>query len=195
MFNEILTGQASLEQKAVVADPYRQESIPQITLTCVDCAKTYPANIGTPPGRCGACHVRFAEANAAASARAYAGVQDGIERRKRNAWLLRTAALTVCGIALALFKLGMRHQMAEDARQAAGVSGHESTASFDPYAMQADDFARTMCACHDASCAQDTLVQFERWTRATPSPTDSDALDAASAATAKLGDCYAKLRP
>jgi hypothetical protein len=124
VFNEILTGKATLEQKPAAADPYRQQSIPEITLTCSDCGATYKATVGTPPGRCGVCNVKLAERTTAANAQAHAAMHAAVERSQRSHWWLKVALTVLICLAAGLCKMAMRHQFREDMRAASGY--HES---------------------------------------------------------------------
>lgn len=55
MFNEILTGKASLEQKP--EDPYRQPQVPDVTIDCDQCRKKFTKKANSPATKCVDCHL------------------------------------------------------------------------------------------------------------------------------------------
>src|SRR6185312_6104059 len=112
MFNEILTGKSSLEPARTAESPYRTESVPQISLTCVDCHAHYLAPVGTPPGRCGACHVALVARNQAASQAALYGSLAAIDERRRGYRWMRWALLATVSVTLGLIKMQMRKDIA-----------------------------------------------------------------------------------
>lgn len=64
MFNEILTGKASLENKPR-EDPYREQSVPDVSILCDQCRKTFTKKANSPATKCVQCHMDNAARDAA----------------------------------------------------------------------------------------------------------------------------------
>lgn len=56
MFNEILTGKASLENKPK-EDPYREPSVPDVSIACDQCRKPFTKKATSPATKCVQCHM------------------------------------------------------------------------------------------------------------------------------------------
>lgn len=70
MFNEILTGKASLETKP--KDPYREPDVPDVTVPCDQCRRTFTKKATGPATKCVQCHMDNAAREAALTQNAYA---------------------------------------------------------------------------------------------------------------------------
>ena len=193
VLNDILTGKASNEP-ARPGDPYRAPVVPKVSLSCVACGRAYQADAGTPPGRCGPCHVAMVEANQAVSAASFAAAQADLQHRRSHARLVRRLLLVACGIGVALVRYEMRTQAQADLDQAEGTAVDEPAYGLveDPFVSQARELASEMCACADARCAADVQVRFENWTRTAGDPAD-DMRAAAAAEVARLSTCHDRL--
>ena len=188
MFNEILTGKSSLEPARITESPYRTESVPEISLTCAECNARYVAPVGTPAGRCGACHVALVARNQAASRAALYGSLAAIDGRRRGHRWMRWALLATVSVTLGLIRMQMRKDLAasEPRQRAVYVA--------DPYVQQIRDYGVEMCGCADAACASTVRAKWMNWQRYAIQPTDSDVLAAASDATNALMACFDKPR-
>jgi hypothetical protein len=71
MFNEILTGKASLENKPK-EDPYRVQSVPDVTVPCDQCRKNFTKKATSPATKCVQCHMDNAAREAALAQNTYA---------------------------------------------------------------------------------------------------------------------------
>lgn len=184
MFNEILTGKSTLERAPEQASPYRTESVPQISLTCVDCAAHYQAPVGTPVGRCGPCHLAMASRNQAASNAALQASFAAINARRRGHRWMRWAMLALLGVALSLIKRQMRKDFAESQPRAQPVYIQE-----DPYVTKLWSFKYEMCACADAACRSTVRAKWMNWQNTAIPPTDEHMLDLARESTDAMFAC------
>lgn len=62
MFNEILTGQASLEPKPATGGPYRENDVPNETRTCVRCRAAFMVPATSGAQTCVSCQLSAAQA-------------------------------------------------------------------------------------------------------------------------------------
>ncbi len=186
MLNEILTGQASLEERRV-ADPYREPSVPDVTRSCVGCRRTFTTKATSDATRCGACYL----AQSAPSTDAYAAIARDLERSKANDRFLRGALLVGLSILIAVFRCAMQRSYDEDMRVATQPPAF--VFSSDPFAEEVSDFARQMCACGDLACGRDVQARFLNFTRHVSPPTDDAVLQAIAADTERMGTCLGKL--
>lgn len=200
MFNDILTGKASLEPtpEGDGGGPYRKPQVPQVSVTCVDCKKPYAVPANTPPGRCALCHVRFAEANTPMNVRA----NDWQERQDQSHRVFRVVVGIAIAVGVAIFRVGMRHSMEEDAR--GSYSYQEPVYDDKPYdpALEPDvfsakisSFADQMCACADRDCAWRVENDFELWSRANQAPTDEATTEAVIRHMKLFTSCLDRMRP
>jgi hypothetical protein len=187
VFNEILTGKASNEPERIAPGPYRTESVPEVSLTCVDCGARYQAPVGTPVGRCGPCHIALVARNQAASNAALHESLAAIDERRRSHRWMRWALFAVAGCALAFLKVQMRKDLAT-------AEPERRPYIYDPYIDQIRSFTGEMCSCADAACASTVRAKWMNWQRYAIQPTDSDVLAAASDATDQLMACFNKPR-
>ncbi|MDB4957099.1 MAG: hypothetical protein JWO36_4668 [Myxococcales bacterium] len=197
MFNEILTGKASLENKPPPAGPYRESSVPDVTLTCTDCQKAFVTKAGSGATKCAVCHVLAVQANAAASSRAVENANATLRRSGSNATMFRIMIVVAIAIGLGIFKTGMRRQLDEDARIASG--DRDSFRSYfgpqDPFTAKVASFAEQMCSCGDAACARAIHGQFQMWSRShQDAPQDDQASDAAAEQTTRYFDCMKRIQ-
>ncbi len=65
MFNEILTGKATLEPPPAPVEPYREPSVPEVPVTCASCGTSFRVKVGVEQKLCARCNLAAAEANAA----------------------------------------------------------------------------------------------------------------------------------
>lgn len=63
MFNEILTGKASLENRP--KDPYREPEVPDVSVPCDQCRKPFTKKATSPAVKCVQCHMDNAALEAA----------------------------------------------------------------------------------------------------------------------------------
>jgi hypothetical protein len=201
VFNEILTGKATLTPEPPTAGPYRTETVPMVSATCIACLQPFTVRAGTPAQRCGPCHVAHVEANMAHDVAVRAGIRREAERRRRNDKILRYTLTAAAIVALAFYKLGYRNQLEEDAAIANGerpgyyAPQHDHAAAReDRFAQQVEGFATTMCGCADRACAERTQAEFARFSRDAEAPSDKDVLDVAAESVHRLEACYLKLR-
>ncbi len=186
MFNEILTGKASLEDKPRETDPYRQESVPEISVICASCRKSFTTKVNSGAVRCSTCHLAFVQANSAQSARALADANDWQRRDARSSWLLKTVVIVVCSIGLAILKSGMRKDMGSSARYS---SYHDH-----PYSRRIDQLSSEMCGCRDRQCARGVERRMDHYLRTDEgSSPDPDAADAAERSLQRYAECMAAL--
>jgi len=107
MFNDILTGKASLEPKRESNGPYREQAVlPPIQHVCVTCGQRYQGPAGSVPGCCSTCHVAIVEANARESALAVHAAQEHARRAGKSHRVLRALLIVAIGIGAALFRYG-----------------------------------------------------------------------------------------
>ena len=175
------------------AVPYRTQSIPQITLTCVACAKTYEADAGTSPGRCNVCHAMFVAANQAESARLYAASQRGTHRHRRNEKIAGIALTVIVLGVVGAFRIVKREAIKEDTRAASGIRARPDVDDTQ-FLQAAETFATTMCACPDLACAAAVDRKFDQWTRTSDAPTSDVIRDRAEAQIARTNACHDTLR-
>lgn len=173
MFNEILTGKASLEPK----------SAPPPT---------------APPAPAAPVPAAVVQANQAQSAAALHAASLGARRNDASHNLFRVIVLVVVAIGLGFFRYGMRKQEREDAAQAAGYRNYgeyerERAAVYptDEYSYKVSQFADEMCRCSDLACSRDVLAQFSRYLRS-GTPSDDKASESVAADSQRLYDCAAK---
>lgn len=118
MFNEILTGQKSIEEKPAPIDtsPYRLPGELPPTLNCLRCQKSFPATqaIG---GMCRTCAPNTDAVLASMrSNQRVSYVDQGEEERNRvvTGKVIAIAITLVIAIGLAFFRYNMRRQFRED---------------------------------------------------------------------------------
>ena len=200
MFNEILTGKASLEVKPPPADPYREESVPaEITLKCLRCSKDYTAKGGTAPGNCGACNALIAQENAAASAAAFREAEDRFNRNEASHRILKALLFVAFLIVVAFVRYQMRKAQRDDAARAAGYSDYsdyktESAKVYptDEFSYRVSSLASDMCYCQDLACGRNVYAQYSRYVKSN-APSDDKASESAEQDGLKLADCLATL--
>ena len=191
MFNEILTGKATLEPPVVV-DPYREGTTPEVTLTCTDCQESFRTKVGSGATRCGVCRVKVMEAQRAENELAIAHATYSLQQSQSNAKVIRYVVIAVIGFGLAFMKYQMRESLHED--MSVGQSKvYGYTAYDDPFAAKVHDYATDMCFCSDYACARGVLGAFDHWRRTAAVPTDEAVLDQVSQETDRFRACYTKL--
>jgi hypothetical protein len=201
MFNDILTGKASLDPKPAPG-PYREQAaLPPISHACIACGQTYQAPSGSAPGRCSPCHVSFVEENARQSALAVQAGQEHLRRSEKSHRTMRTIFfITACLVAAAI-KYGMHAQQRDDAAQAAGYRDYSDYESQRDAIYPADDFSATsqqlaaaMCACRDVACAERVAKEYGEHL-ASGVPSNDKARSSAQQADARLTACESRLAP
>ncbi len=199
MFNDILTGKASLEPKPEPQSPYREQAVlPPVQHVCVACGQRYKAPADSAPGRCPTCHVAMVEENTRQSALAAHAGQDHFRRAARSHRMLRGFLVIAIGVGVALFRYGMRTQMREDAAQAAGYHSYgeykaerDAVYPTDEYSYRIHDLAAEMCRCNDLACARNVQAQYRQYARS-GSPSDDTARESAEQDGTHLADCEAR---
>ena len=159
MFNDILTGKASLEPKAppvVDAPPPPPPPAPALT----------PEQIA---------------ANEAASARAMREAEIAYNKNQASHRLMVTLGVIFLAAVLAFIRHQMRKQAREDSAKAAGYSSYadykeESAKVYptDEYSYKVHELAGDMCGCHDLACARDVQAKYTRHLRS-GAPSDDEA--------------------
>jgi hypothetical protein len=84
MFNEILMGKASLENKP--KDPYREPEVPDVSIACDQCRKPFTKKATSPAVKCVQCHMDNA-ALEAAQHNVYAPIGDDAGTRVMKVFL------------------------------------------------------------------------------------------------------------
>lgn len=171
MFNDILTGKASLEPPK--APPVvEQAPPPKPTLT--------PEQIA---------------ANEAASAKAMRDAEAAFRKNESSHRILVTCIVIFCGLAFAFIRTQMKKQMREDNARAAGYSSYdnykeESAKVYptDEYSYKVNDFARQMCNCDDLNCARTIAAQNSRHLKSS-APSDDESRASVEQDLRKLADC------
>lgn len=194
MFNEILTGKASLEEKPAAADPYREPSVPDVSMTCPDCHKTFTTKVGSGATKCAVCHVLSAQAATAASGHTYENVHEAHLRSGTNAKLVSLLVTVGLGIGLVIFKYQMRKQSREDLYSPRAVDDSAYNVSRDPFVESVAGHRREMCSCSDLACSRVVQAKFENWLRSQHQmPMDDATLDAAAVETSRYTECMTRL--
>lgn len=192
MFNELLTGKATLEPPPAPQSPYREPGVlPPVTHTCTTCHRSYRGRSGSIAGTCGSCQ----EINARNDALAFQQAE-AAQQRVQNQHKLFVFIGSVVVVVLALvFKLGMKTQLREDLAQGAGYKSYgdykkqrDAVSPSDAYSQRIHSLASDMCFCKDLKCARDVQTAFVNYSRS-HSPSDDKSEASASAEVAKLADC------
>ena len=172
MFNDILTGKASLE--APKAPP--------------------PATDAPPPPRPVLTPEQVA-ANEAASRQAMRDAEAAFRKNESSHRILVTCIVLFVGIALAFIRTQMRKQMREDNARAAGYSSYdnyqeESAKVYptDEYSYKVNQFASDMCFCQDLACARNVQAQYTRYLRSS-APSDDESRASVEQDSRKLAEC------
>ena len=173
MFNDILTGKASLE--------------PPKAPPAVDDAPTPPARPALSPEQIAA--------NEAASAKAMRDAETAFRKNEASHRLLVTCIVLFAGVAFAFIRYQMKKQMREDSARAAGYSSYdnykeESAKVYpsDDYSYKVNQFASDMCSCQDLACARNVQAQYTRHLRS-GAPSDDNARASVEQDARKLAEC------
>jgi cell division septation protein DedD len=192
VFNELLTGKATLDPPPQPQSPYREPGVvPPVTHTCPTCRQAYRARAGSIAGTCGSCQEIQARNDALAFQQAEAAQQ-----RVQNQHKLFVFIGSIVIVALAVvFKVGMKTQLREDLAQGAGYQSYsdyqkqrDTVAPSDEYSRRVHALASDMCACKDLACARNVQTTFVSYSRS-HRPSDDNSEASASADVAKLADC------
>lgn len=172
MFNEILTGKASLEEP-----------------------KTVPPVAEPPPPPRPVISPEQAAANAAASAQAMREAEAAFRKNEASHRLLVTCLVVFVALALGFIKYQMKTQMREDSARAAGYSSYdeykeESAKVYptDEYSRRVNRFATEMCWCQDLACARNVQAQYTRYLRSS-APSDDESRASVEQDSRKLAEC------
>ena len=192
MFNELLTGKATLDPPPMAADPYRVESVPEVSVMCVSCLKDFKTKVHNSSAmRCPSCHVAFVEANQVESARALASAEARFERSRRDTRLWLFAVGAVISLALGF----IRYQMKKDLRESAGSQSSDvyigSYTGEYSYALY--NFSGDACRCADLKCGREVQVRVDQFLKRSPGPTDDNDSKLGTASLQNLADCLGKL--
>lgn len=199
MFNEILTGKASLEVKPPV-DPYREESVPaEVTLKCLRCSKDYTAKGGAAPGNCGACNAIIAQQNAAASAAAMHEAEVRFNKNEASHRVMKALLFVAFLVVIAFIRHQMRKAQREDAAIGAGYSSYSEYKAeaakvypTDEFSDRVNSLASDMCYCQDLACGRNVYAQYSRHVKMN-APSDDKSSESAAQDALKLADCLATL--
>jgi len=192
VFNELLTGKATLEPAPQPQAPYREPGVlPPATHACATCRRSYQGPAGSIAGTCASCQLAVREINARNDALAFQQAE-AAQQRVQNQHKLFVFIGSVVIIALALvFKVGMKTQLREDLAQGAGYKSYgddDSVAPSDAYSQRIHSLASEMCACKDLACAREVQTAFVNYARS-HGPSDDSSEASATADVAKLADC------
>jgi hypothetical protein len=190
VFNEILTGKATLEPPRMTVE--QVAALPDVTHSCVRCTKQYTAKASSPPGHCSACNAIVVQENAAESARAYNAAAANIRSSQASVRLIKVLFVIAISIVFGFIKYSMRKQMRED-NAAAASRNYEYTPSYDDeYSTQIRYFSNDMCSCQDAACASQVRNRFQVWQRRQGGATESSQ-EAAAPALERMSTCLADI--
>lgn len=171
MFNDILTGKASLEPKAP------------------------PLVDAPPPPPAAALTAEQIAANEAASARALRDAEIAYNKNQASHRLMITLGVIFLAATVAFIRHQMRKQMREDSAQAAGYSSYaeyneESAKVYptDEYSYKVNRFASDMCYCQDLACARNVQAQYTRYLRS-GAPSDDESRASVEQDARKLAEC------
>ena len=171
MFNDILTGKATLESKAP-PPPVEEPPPPKPALT--------PEQIA---------------ANEAASAQAMREAEVAYNKTQASHRLMITLGVIFLAAVLAFIRHQMRKQVREDQARAAGYSSYddykEEAAKVyptDEYSYQVSRFASDMCNCQDLACARNVQAQYTRYLRS-GAPSDDKSRASVAQDAGKLAEC------
>ncbi len=202
MFNDILTGKASVAPEPAPMEPYREQgALPPVTETCVGCGMSFKAPAGTVATHCPSCQLRTFELNAQNDRMAFLAAEEDHRRKQNSQRLFAIIGGVVVLIGLVFFRYGMRSQRRDDAAQAAGYSDYDDYKReraavrlypSDDYSRQLDSLASDMCYCKDLKCARDVQTKYVNYVR-THGPSDDDSEASARASIEKLGTCQATI--
>ena len=190
MFNEILTGKATLEPPQAPA----QAAVVflDVTHSCVRCTKPYLAKSDSVPGHCPSCHSVVVQENAAESARAYNAAAANIRSSEASVRLIKVLFVIAAAIVFGFIKYSMRKQIRDD-NAAAASRNYEYTPSYDDeYSRQIRYFSDDMCSCQDAACASQVRNRFQVWQRRQGGATESSQ-EAAAPALERMTTCLADI--
>jgi hypothetical protein len=170
MFNDILTGKASLEAKA--PPPVVDAPPPQPALSAEQIA-----------------------ANEAASARALREAEIAYNKNQASHRLLITLGVVFLAVMVVVIRSQMRKQMREDNARAAGYSSYaeykeESAKVYpsDEFSYKVNRFADEMCYCQDLACARNVQAQYTRYVRSS-APSDDESRASVEQDARRLADC------
>ncbi|MBL9020363.1 MAG: hypothetical protein JNL83_39635 [Myxococcales bacterium] len=171
MFNDILTGKASLEPQA---RPPVEEA---------------------PPSPRPALTWEQVAANEAASARAVREAETALRKSQASHRLIAGCVVVFVAVAIVFIKSQMRQQMREDNARAAGYSSYaayqeESAKVYptDEYSYKVRQFAGDMCRCQDLACARNLQAQYTRYLRSS-APSDDESRASVEQDARRLADC------
>jgi hypothetical protein len=191
VFNEILTGKATLEPPPSPVQPGVVHL--DVEHSCVRCTKSYLAKSGSAPAHCPSCHAIVVQENAAESARAYNAAAANIRSSEASVRLFKLLLVIAAAIVFGFIKYSMRKQMRDDnAAAAARYSHYDDTPAYDEYSSTVEDFSREMCRCSDAMCASQIRNRFQMWQRRQAGVEESS-MQAAEPALQRMASCLADL--
>jgi hypothetical protein len=198
MFNEILTGKASLDPQPKPLEPFREAGeLPPVTETCVGCGRSFKAPANRIATHCASCMLQIAELNAANDRMAFVAAEAEAQRKQNSQRLFSIIGGIVVVAGLIVFKAGMRSQMREDAAVGAGYKSYDEYKELrdeirlspnDEFSSRLSDFASDMCRCKDLQCARDIQATLTNFTR-THSPSDDQSNASARVSLGRLADC------
>ena len=196
MFNELLTGKATLEPAPEPQAPYREPGVlPPLEHTCATCHRSYRGPAGSVAGTCASCQLAVRELDARNDALAFQQAEAAQQRvHNRHKLFVFIGGLVVVAL-LGVFKFGMRSQLREDLAQGAGYKSYDAykkqrdtVSPSDAYSQRVHSLASDMCFCKDLKCARDVQTTFVNYAR-THSPSDDTSEASAKVDLDKLGDC------
>ena len=194
MFNELLTGKATLEPAPEPQAPYREPGVlPPLEHTCATCHQSYRGPAGSVAGTCASCQLAVRELDARNDALAFQQAEAAQQRvHNRHKLFVFIGGLVVVAL-LGVFKFGMRSQLREDLAQGAGYKSYgdyqrDAVSPSDAYSRQIHALAGDMCLCKDLRCARDVQTTFVSYSR-THRPSEEASEASAKADIAKLADC------
>jgi len=173
MFNEILTGKATLEPPppAMAGGPYRAPEVPNENRTCAHCRQTFVVPATSPAQTCVACQL----ANAQASSPSYTYQnQADLQPSRTPFFVIRLAIAGVILLGGAIYS-----QVNGDAARV----------------REAENMADEACSCSDANCAENVRSEFLSWasTHGEERVDDSD-YQAVENSAERLASCVARFQ-
>lgn len=173
MFNDILTGKASLE--------------PPKAPPAVDDAPPPPARPALSPEQIAA--------NEAASAKAMRDAETAFRKNEASHRILIACLVIFAGIMFAFIKSQMKKQIREDNARAAGYASYDEYKTESAKAYPSDEYSRTvnrlasdMCYCQDLACGRNVLAQVTHHLKS-GAPSDDQAQASVDQDLQKLAGC------
>lgn len=200
VFNDILTGKASLEPKPEAESPYRKAAeLPPVNHNCLACGASYQGPAGSVAGRCPTCYVAMVTTNEAESNRIRGEALLGAEKSKRSMRIVKLTLFAGFAIAGGIMKAQMRDQVRDNKAQAAGYRDYadynaqqSAPGPNDELSQEIHWVVNEACGCQDAMCVRDKDVKLRRLMR-DGSPSDDRSAESVRTDLSHFADCTANI--